>query len=441
MEWYHALMIMLGTLFTLMLVGLPVAFAFLGVNLLGAWLFMGGEAGLAQLVRNSVSAISSFSLTPIPLFVMMGELLFHTGLAFRAISSIEQLITRLPGRLSVVSILGGTTFAALSGSTIANTAMMGSAMLPEMLKRGYHPTLAMGPIMAVGGIAMLIPPSALAVMLGSLAGVSISGLLVGGIIPGLLMAAGFLAYVILRSRKEEADQADEAAQLEIGQPSRWQRWWPFFRDVVPLLGIFVAVVGCMLAGWASPTESAAIGVLASLIATLAYRTLTLKNLMISLLETTKVSVIILFVLVASTGFSQQLSFSGATGGLLSLITDYELSAFWLVVGMLAIILIMGCVIDQVSMMMITLPFFMPLAAAAGIDPVWLGVMMLIAMELGLLTPPFGLLLMVMQGVVPKSIRLPQIYAAAVPFLLIEALVLVLILLVPWLATGLPGLMK
>lgn len=440
MEWYYALLIMLGTLFTLMLVGLPVAFAFLGVNLLGAWLFMGGEAGLAQLVRNSVSAISSFSLTPIPLFVMMGELLFHSGLAFRAIASIERLITRVPGRLSVVSILGGTTFAALSGSTIANTAMMGSAMLPEMLKRGYHPTLAMGPIMAVGGIAMLIPPSALAVMLGSLAGVSISGLLVGGIIPGLLMATGFLAYVILRSRKEETEEKDEV-QLEVGNPSSWQRWWPFFRDVVPLLGIFVAVVGCMLAGWASPTESAAIGVLASLIATLAYRTLTLKNLMTSLTETAKVSVIILFVLVASTGFSQQLSFSGATSGLLSLITDYQLSAFWLTVGMLAIILVMGCVIDQVSMMMITLPFFMPLAAAAGIDPVWLGVMMLIAMELGLLTPPFGLLLMVMQGVVPGHIRLPQIYAAAVPFLLIEALVLVCILLLPWLAIGLPSLMQ
>ncbi|GAA0697400.1 TRAP transporter large permease [Marinobacterium maritimum] len=439
MEWYQALLIMLGTLFTLMLVGMPVAFAFLGVNLLGAWLFMGGEAGLAQLVRNSVSSISSFSLTPIPLFVMMGELLFHTGLAFRAISSIERLITGIPGRLSVVSILGGTTFAALSGSTIANTAMMGSAMLPEMLKRGYHPTLAMGPIMAVGGIAMLIPPSALAVMLGSLAGVSISGLLVGGIIPGLMMAVGFLAYVILRSRKEEAEE--ETAQLDVGKPSLWQRWWPFLRDVVPLLGIFVAVVGCMLAGWASPTESAAIGVLASLIATLAYRTLTLKNLMTSLLETAKVSVIILFVLVASTGFSQQLSFSGATGGLLSLISNYELSAFWLVVGMLAIILVMGCVIDQVSMMMITLPFFMPLAAAAGVDPVWLGVMMLIGMELGLLTPPFGLLLMVMQGVAPKSVRLPQIYAAAVPFLLIEALVLVSILLLPWLATGLPSLMK
>ncbi|MFD1007198.1 TRAP transporter large permease [Oceanisphaera ostreae] len=437
MEWYMALFIMLGSLFGLMLIGFPVAFSFLSVNLLGAWLFMGGEAGIGQLVRNSVGSVTSFSLTPIPLFVMMGELLFHTGLAFRAISSIERLIARVPGQLSIVSILGGTAFAALSGSTIANTAMMGSALLPEMLKRGYHPTVAMGPIMAVGGIAMLIPPSALAVMLGSLAGVSITGLLIGGIVPGLLMAIGFLGYVVIRSF---LDKSNESEHQEEEEPlTRRQRWWPFFRDVVPLLGIFVAVVGSMLAGWASPTESAAIGALAAVLATLAYGVLTLKNLVRSLLETARISVIILFVLVASTAFSQQLSFSGGTSGLLSVVSDYGLTPFWLVIGMLAIVLLMGCVIDQVSMMMITLPFFMPLANAAGIEPIWLGVMMLITMEMGLLTPPFGLLLMVMQSVAPASVRLPQIYASAVPFLLIEGVVLAFIFLLPWLATGLPGL--
>ncbi|WP_417614661.1 TRAP transporter large permease [Oceanisphaera sp.] len=432
-----ALFIMLGSLFGLMLIGFPVAFSFLSVNLLGAWLFMGGEAGIGQLVRNSVGSVTSFSLTPIPLFVMMGELLFHTGLAFRAISSIERVIARVPGQLSIVSVLGGTAFATLSGSTIANTAMMGSALLPEMLKRGYHPTVAMGPIMAVGGIAMLIPPSALAVMLGSLAGVSITGLLVGGIVPGLLMAIGFLGYVIIRSYMDKSNESEHQEEEE--QLTRRQRWWPFFRDVVPLLGIFVAVVGSMLAGWASPTESAAIGALAAVLATLAYGVLTLKNLVRSLLETARISVIILFVLVASTAFSQQLSFSGATSGLLSVVSDYGLTPFWLVIGMLAIVLLMGCVIDQVSMMMITLPFFMPLANAAGIEPIWLGVMMLITMEMGLLTPPFGLLLMVMQSVAPASVRLPQIYASAVPFLLIEGVVLAFIFLLPWLATGLPGL--
>lgn len=438
MEWHSALALMLGSLFALMLVGVPVAFAFLGVNLLGAWIFLGGEPGLAQLVRNSVRAVTSFSLTPIPLFVLMGEVLFHTGLAYRAIEAIERLIAKVPGRLSVVSVLGGTTFATLSGSTIANTAMMGGTLLPEMLRRGYHPTLAMGPIMAVGGIAMLIPPSALAVMLGSLAGISIAQLLVGGIVPGLVMAVGFLGYVVLRSRTDPA-----AAPADGGGDGAhgWARWWPFLRDVVPLLGIFVAVVGSMLAGWASPTESAAIGALAAVVATIAYRALTLRALYKALTETARISVIILFVLVASTTFAQILSFSGATAGLLSLIRELELSPLMLVVGMLLILLVLGCVIDQISMMMITLPFFMPLALAAGIDPVWLGVMMLIAMEIGLLTPPFGLLLMVMQSVAPPGIRLQQIYASAAPFLAIELAVLGLIIAVPWLAVGLPRLIS
>jgi len=437
MEWYWALLLMLGLMFGLMAVGVPVAFTFLGVNLVGAWIFLGGEAGLGQLVRNSVGSITSFSLTPIPLFVLMGEVLFHTGLAFRAIEAIERLIARLPGRLSVVSVLGGSTFAALSGSTIANTAMMGGVMLPEMLKRGYHPTLAMGPIMAVGGIAMLIPPSALAVMLGSLAGISIAQLLIGGILPGLLMAACFLLYVIIRCRLDpQLAPIDEAPPVA----GAWARWKPFVRDVLPLFSIFAVVVGSMLAGWASPTESAAIGAVASVIATICYRALTLRALHKSLVETARVSVVILFVLVASTTFAQLLSFSGATSGLLGVVSELQLSPLMLVLGMLLILLVLGCVIDQISMMMITLPFIMPLANAAGIDPVWLGVMMLVSMELGLLTPPFGLLLMVMQSVAPPSIQLRQIYAAATPFVLIEVAVLGLIVALPWLAVGLPRLM-
>lgn len=438
MEWYFALALMLGLMFGLLALGIPVAFTFLGVNLVGAWVFLGGEIGFAQLVRNSVSSVTSFSLTPIPLFVLMGEILFHTGLAYRAIQAIEGLIDRLPGRLSIVSVLGGTTFATLSGSTIANTAMMGSMMLPDMLKRGYHPTLAMGPIMAVGGIAMLIPPSTLAVMLGSLGNISIAQLLIGGIVPGLLMAACFLVYVIVRCRMDPSlAPADEGAPLLRG----WARWKPFVRDVLPLLLLFVAVVGSMLAGWATPTESAAIGAAAALIATACYRTLSWRALVKAMVETARVSGVILFILVASTTFAQLLSFSGAIGGLLRVIEAYELSPLMLVLGMLLILLVIGCVIDQISMMMITLPFFMPLANAAGIDPVWLGVMMLVAMELGLLTPPFGLLLLVMQSVAPPSIRLGQIYAAAVPFIVIELVVLGLIVAAPWLATALPRLMQ
>ncbi|GGE65773.1 MAG TPA: TRAP transporter large permease [Paenalcaligenes hominis] len=439
MEWQSALLLMLGALFFFMAMGTPVVFAFLAVNLIGAWVFLGQEAGLAQWVRNTTSSVTSFALTPIPLFVLMGEVLFHTGLAFKAINAIERLISRVPGKLSIVSILGGTTFATLSGSSIANTAMMGGVMMPEMQRRGYHPTMSMGPIMAVGGIAMLIPPSALAVMLGSLAGISIERLLIGGILPGLIMAAGFLGYVIIRSRLRPQDAPSTPEDENPVQG--WEKWKPFFSDVVPLLGIFIAVVGSMLAGWASPTESAAIGVTASVIATCFYRALTWKALWTSLIETAKVSVVILFILAASTTFAQLLSFSGASAGFLGLVKSMGLNPAILVISMLLILLVLGMVLDQVSMMMIALPFFMPLAHAAGVEPVWLGVMILIALEIGLLTPPFGLLLIVMQSVAPSSIRLPQIYRAAVPFLVIEILVLVLVFTVPWLAVGLPNLIR
>ena len=146
MDWVWVLVLMLGTLCTLMALGLPVAFAFFGVNIVGAIVFLGGEAGLSQLARNAMASLSNFILAPIPLFVLMGEILFHTGVALKAIDAIDTLIARLPGRLSVVSVVGGTVFSSLSGSTVANTAILGSVLLPDMLRRGYHPSIAMGPI-------------------------------------------------------------------------------------------------------------------------------------------------------------------------------------------------------------------------------------------------------------------------------------------------------
>ncbi|MEX0731249.1 MAG: TRAP transporter large permease [Aquisalimonadaceae bacterium] len=438
MEWHLALTLLVGGLLVLMALGLPVVFAFLAINIVGAYVFLGGEMGLLQMARNTSEAVTSFSLIPIPLFVLMGEVLFHTGLAFKAISAIERLISRVPGRLSIVSVLGGTAFATLSGSSIANTAMMGSALLPDMLKRGYHPSIAMGPIMAVGGIAMLIPPSALAVTLGSLAGISIGQLLVGGIIPGLVMAVAILGYVIIRCmRNPELAPADDGA---IGL-SPWERWKPFCVYVLPLFGIFVVVVGSMLIGWAEPTESAAFGAVAATVAALLYRCMTVDALTRALMETAKISVMILFVLVASTTFSQLLAFSGATSGLLSVVTGWDLTPLMLVLGMLLVLLVLGCFADQISMIMITLPFFMPIVETMGLDPIWIGVLFLIAMEISFLTPPFGLLLIVMQGVAPAGIRLWQVYQAAFPFLILQLLVLALIVAVPWLAVGLPSMMR
>lgn len=437
MDWVSALVLMLGLLTVLMALGLPVAFAFLGVNIVGAIIFLGGQPGLEQLVRDVMASLTNFTLAPIPLFLLMGEVLFQTGVAFKAIDAIERLISRVPGRLSIVAVLGGTIFSSLSGSTIANTAVLGSVLLPDMLKRGYHPTLAVGPIMATGGIAMLIPPSALAVLLGSLAGISISRLLIAGIIPGILMSVLFLGYVIGRA----ALNPSLAPAYDVDRLTPWQRWRPFLVRVVPLFAIFVVVVGSILVGWATPSESAALGCVASVIAAAAYRMLSLASLVRALRETAKISVMILFIIAASVSFSQILAFSGATNGLLRVMDGIGASPMWVLIAMLAILLFLGAFMDQVSMIMITLPFFIPLARSLGIDLLWLGVLMLIVMEISFTTPPFGLLIYVMKGVAPPSITLRQIYAAAMPFILLEILVLALLVAFPEFVTWLPSVMR
>jgi tripartite ATP-independent transporter DctM subunit len=434
MQWWQTLGLLFGLLTLLLLVGVPAAFAFLAINLVGAVVFLGGEPGVMQVVRNGVAAITNFSLTPIPFFVLMGEVLFHTGIAMRAIDAFDNLIARVPGRLSVIAIVAGTVFSAISGSTVATTALLGSLLLPEMLRRGYHPNLAMGPIMAIGGVDMLIPPSALTVLLGSLAGISIAGLLVAGVVPGLLLSLMFLAYIMLRAKLNPA----LAPAFEHATVRGWARWRPLVVHVTPLLAIFVVVVMAMSAGWATPTESAALGALATLAIAVAYRALNLDNLMRSLLGTAAISGVILFIIVGATTFSQVLSFSGATNGLVALVQDAALSPWAVLLGMLGILLLLGCFIDQVSMMLITLPFYMPLVQHYGFDPLWFGVLYLICMQLGLLTPPFGMLLFTMRGVAPKHITMNQIFRAVTPYVLMGLLMLVLVMLVPAIATWLPA---
>ena len=438
MPWIEATIILFGGLILVMAFGLPVAFAFLGINLVGAALFLGGENGLVQFNRNAVQSVTAFALTPIPFFVLMGEVLFHSGVAMKAIDAFALLIRRVPGRLAVIAIVAGTVFSAISGSTIATTALLGSLMLPTMLARGYHPKMALGPIMGIGGVDMLIPPSALTVLLGSLAGISISGLLIGGIVPGLMLSALFIGYIIVCSI---IDPSLAPAETLEAKPAFWDRWGPFLLYVLPLLSIFGLVVGAMSAGWATPTEAAALGAAGTIVAAICYRGLTFRNLMQSLLGTVAISGIILFIIVGATTFSQVLSFSGVVNGIIGLITGQGLAPMTVLIGMILILLALGCFVDQVSMMLITLPFFMPLVTQLNFDPIWFGIIFLICMQLGLLTPPFGLLLYTMKGVAPPEITMSQIYMAALPYVLFGLLVLLLIVLFPPIATWLPSMLS
>jgi tripartite ATP-independent transporter DctM subunit len=365
----------------------------------------------------------------------MGEVLFHTGLAVKVIDGIERLIRQVPGRLAVVAVVAGTVFSAISGSTIATTAMLGSLMLPLMLSRGYHPTIATGPIMAIGAVDMLIPPSALTVLLGSLSGISISKLLVGGILPGLILSLVFVGYIVARVKL----QPRLAPNAPFEEYHGWRRFLPFVQYVLPLVSIFAVVVGAMIAGWATPTECAALGAFATMVLALVYRSLSIANLLQALRGTATISGIILFIIVGATTFSQILSFSGASNGLAQMITGFGLPPLAVVAGMMLLLIFLGVFVEQVSMMMITLPIFMPIVQSLGIDLVWFGVMFLICMQLGLLLPPHGLLLMTMKGVAPPQVTMVHIFRAVAPFVLISVLVLVLVFIVPGIAVWLPGL--
>jgi len=437
MEWYFALTMLLGCVIVLMVAGAPIAFAFFAANIVGTFVFLRGEVGLSLMPMEYVFSISKYSLVPVALFILMGEILFQTGVAFRSISAIDRLISGVPGRLCMVSIAGGTVFSSLSGSTIANTAILGNLLLPDMIKRGYDSKLAMGPIMAVGGIAMLIPPSALAVLLASLAERSISELLIAGILPGLVMAGLFVVYIYIRCRLNPA----LVPPMERVDVSGWDRWKPFVFDVLPLFTIFIVVVGSIFARIAAPEEAAALGCIAAVVISAIYGQLSRANLVKALRETAKVTGMLLFIIAGSLTFAQVLQVSGATSGVLEAISAIEFDVVTAMLMMMLVLLFLGCFMDQISMILLTLPFFLPISETLGIHPTWLMVMMLIAMEISLLTPPFGLLLFVMRGVAPKTIGLGQIYAAAVPFVLIELAVMIALALFPAAALWLPSLLR
>jgi tripartite ATP-independent transporter DctM subunit len=436
MSWQLASLLLLGGSTVLLFIGLPVAFAFMAINIVGAILFLGGDAGLSQMLRNSAAAVINFSLTPIPLFVLMGEVLFHTGLALKVIDGIERLVRQVPGRLAVVAVVAGTVFSAISGSTIATTAMLGSLMLPVMLSRGYNPVLATGPIMAIGAVDMLIPPSALTVLLGSLSGISISKLLIGGVVPGLMLSVAFVGYIIVRAATNPA----LAPATVVEERSGWARYELLVRYVLPLVSIFVVVIGAMSGGIATPTESAALGALATMALAAAYRALSFDALLKALRGTVGISAMILFIILGATTFSQILSFSGATEGIVSNILGAGLTPFAILAGMMLLLIFLGIFVDQVSMMLITLPVFMPIVQRLDIDLIWFGVLYLICMQLGLLLPPHGLLLMTMKGVAPKEVTMAHIFRAVVPYVAMSLVLLVIIIMVPAIATWLPNVL-
>jgi tripartite ATP-independent transporter DctM subunit len=366
----------------------------------------------------------------------MGEILWQTNIAARALSALDKLLGRVPGRLSLLTVLSGTIFAALSGSTIANTAMLGSLLLPDLKKRGYADDLSMGAIMASGALAMLIPPSALAVIFAVIAKVSIGKVLVALIAPGLLLAAFYAVYIMWRAIRDPA----AAPAYEFASATFREKMLGLLLYVAPLSFIVFMVIGIMFLGVATPTEAAAFGCIGSIALAAAYRDLTWRRFRDSIEGTLRISAMMLAIMACAIGFSQLLAYSGSSRGLLEYVMSFNASPIVLFILMQLILLLLGCFMEQIAIMLITLPIFMPIVKAMGIDPIWFAVVCLINLEVALLTPPFGLLLFVMKGAVPK-VKMEQVYRAAAPYILIDILVIGLLIAFPGIATVFAGLIR
>jgi tripartite ATP-independent transporter DctM subunit len=305
-----------------------------------------------------------------------------------------------------------------------------------MLKRGYSKNMSLGPLMGVGTVDALIPPNALTVVLASLANIDVGQLLIAGIVPGLIMSFLYFAYVVLWCRIFP----DEAPVYEVPRIALKEKVMATMRYLLPLSLIIFMVVGFIFLGVATPTEAAATGTLASFILALVYRRLTWETMKKAVMGTVKVTAMIFMIIIVSSTYGEILAFTGAASGMTNFITKLSISPIIIVIGMLVVVLMLGCFMETVAIMMITIPIYMPVINAFGYNTVWFGVLLLIALETGLITPPFGVTLFVMKGVAPPEVTMADIWRAISPYVIIDLLCLAVVLAVPTLATVVPSLM-
>jgi tripartite ATP-independent transporter DctM subunit len=437
LEWWWALVFIFGSLFLLFASGFPVAFAFLLVNAIGIFFFWGGEAGLLQLILSIYASLANFILVPVPMFFLMGEIMFQSGVATDVINALDKWLGRLPGRLSLLVVVSSTLLSVLTGVPMATVALLGTTLMPEMEKRGYDRRMIIGPIVGSGGLAMLIPPSAIAVLLAGLAEVSVSGVLIGGIMPGLILACLYTLYIMIRCWINPS----LAPAYNVSHVPMREKMRNSFTHILPLTFVVFMVIGVMFLGVATPTEAATSGAIASFLLAAYHKKLTWGVIKRSLHGTARLTVMVFMIVAGSTAFCQMLAFSQASKGLVQLVGELQLSPILIVMSMQFILLIMGCMMDLFSIMMITIPIFFPIVKALGLDPLWFSILFLLNMELGPETPPFGLVLFVMKGVAPKDVKMVEIWSATLPFVLIDIFALGLLITFPALSLWLPSLTK
>jgi tripartite ATP-independent transporter DctM subunit len=415
--------------------GLPVAFSFLVVNLVAGYMVWGGSTGFDQLVDSVYSSVTMFALLPVPLFVIMGEVLLNSGLAFKSVDIVDKWLGRIPGRLGLVAVSSATIFSSLSGSSMGTTAMLGRILVPEMQTRGYKTPISIGSCMS-GGLAMIIPPSALGVVLAAVAQVSVGKLLIAGVIPGLILASLYIIYIVGRCTL----QPSLAPSYDPEPVPLSEKVKTSVKYLLPLVGIIILVIGMIFLGVATPTESAGIGAMITFVLAAIYGRFSVKLVKQVFTGTLRICIMMFMILTGSLAFSQLLAYTGATSGLVQFASALKIHPILLIFAMQFVILVLGTFMEQVAIMMITLPIFMPIVNAMGFDGVWFALIMLINLEIAMKSPPFGFLLFVMKSVAPKGTTMAQIYGATFPFILIDIIGMGLVIFFPSLAMWLPSFM-
>ena len=436
MEWYIFLPIYILALIVVLLLRIPVAFGIFGVGIVASLIIFGDIETTSRLISLSVlSSVNSFTFTAIPLFILMGEVLFRSRIAQDAIVEISKMLHRVPGRLPMVAVAGGSAFGLLSGSSLANTALLSRTLLPQMKKAGYSTHISAGSILAAGGLAMVFPPSALAILWGGVANVSIGPLLIAGIVPGVMMAIGYVILILWHSKRK----GDPGAATS-GEHRPLAETFQGIAKNLLLPGILaLTVLIIIFAGIATPTEAAAFGAIAAIIIAFGAGRFSLRDLLSASMSSVRITGTIFILVMASTLYSQIMAYMGATTGLVAWVSSSITNGVIMLVLIVFLLVLLSCFIDQASIMLITAPLLMPIALQFGWDPVWFSIIVLVTLQIGNISPPFGMSLFVMKSTAPW-IPMLTLYRAAIPWIISDLVVIFILCIFPSIVLFLPQLM-
>ncbi|OGP96601.1 MAG: C4-dicarboxylate ABC transporter permease [Deltaproteobacteria bacterium RBG_16_47_11] len=422
-----------GLLFLFLLMGVPIAFSLMLVGFLGTTTLTSVNAALPMVARTVYESSSQYPYTIIPLFIVMGSYAEITGISRDLYDTFDKWLRRLPGGLGMATIASIAGFSAISGSSVASSAAFGKVAYPEMRRFNYSPRLAAGTVAAGATIDFLIPPSLGFVIFGMLTEQSIGKLLISGMIPGLMLAGAFMAilYVWVRFNPNSALSSPEEVS--------WKEKISALKGIWETIVIFLLVIGGIYTGLFTPTEAAGVGATLIFLMAVGKRKLTWKILLASLLEATRVSVMVLFLVAGANVFSYFLALSTIPMQVSSWIVGLGASKYLILTIIVFIYLILGCFLDAISMMILTLPVIFPVILNLGFDPLWFGVVCVLMMGAGLITPPMGLCVFTVAGIA-KDAPLEEVFKGALPFLIAILLITFLITLFPQIALFLPSLM-